>query len=100
MKLLIRLSDPAQVERIRRFLSSRTADLDVEVQQRAVEYSNLFGHNQIRRGVLERMPPPEIREEQQVLGEPTNTEQVAERQVEKTPQADGARQPPRLNGWI
>ena len=75
MKLLIRLSDPAQVERIRRFLSSRTADLDVEVQQRAVEYSNLFGHNQIRRGVLERMPPPEIREEQQVLGEPTNKRQ-------------------------
>lgn len=75
MKLSIRLSDPAQVERIRRFLSSRTADLDVEVQQRAVEYSNLFGHNQIRRGVLERMPPPEIREEQQVLGEPTNKRQ-------------------------
>ena len=75
MKLSIRLSDPAQVERIRRFLSSRTADLDVEVQQRAVEYSNLFGHNQIRRGVLERMPPPEIREEQRVLGEPTNKRQ-------------------------
>ncbi|KKA25480.1 AP-1 adaptor complex subunit gamma [Rasamsonia emersonii CBS 393.64] len=75
MKLSVRMSDPAQVERIRRFLASRTADLNVEVQQRAVEYTNLFGYDQIRRGVLERMPPPEIREEQRVLGEPTNKRQ-------------------------
>ncbi|KAH8692779.1 putative AP-1 adaptor complex subunit gamma [Talaromyces proteolyticus] len=75
MKLSVRLSDPSQVERIRRFLATRTADLNVEVQQRAVEYSNLFGYNQIRLGVLERMPPPEIREEQRVLGEPTNKRQ-------------------------
>ncbi|KAL1965360.1 hypothetical protein VTN77DRAFT_5797 [Rasamsonia byssochlamydoides] len=75
MKLSVRMSDPAQIERIRRFLSSRTADLNVEVQQRAVEYTNLFGYDQIRRGVLERMPPPEIREEQRVLGEPTNKRQ-------------------------
>lgn len=71
MKLTVRMSDPAQIERLRRFLSSRTADLSVEIQQRAVEYSNLFGYDQIRRGVLERMPPPEIREEQRVLGAPT-----------------------------
>ncbi|KAL2000227.1 hypothetical protein VTN02DRAFT_3387 [Thermoascus thermophilus] len=75
MKLSVRMSDPAQIERIRRFLSSRTADLSVEIQQRAVEYTNLFGYDQIRRGVLERMPPPEIREEQRVLGEPTNKRQ-------------------------
>jgi len=42
------------------------------VQQRSVEFSNLFGYDQIRRGVLERMPPPEIREEQRVLGESTS----------------------------
>lgn len=71
MKLTVRMSDPAQVERLRRFLSSRTADLSVEIQQRAVEYTNLFGYDQIRRGVLERMPAPEIREEQRVLGAPT-----------------------------
>jgi len=41
------------------------------VQQRSVEYGNLFGYDQVRRGVLERMPPPEIREEQRVLGEAT-----------------------------
>lgn len=75
MKLSTRMSDPAQIERIRRLLSSRTADLSVEIQQRAVEYTNLFGYDQIRRGVLEKMPPPEIREEQRVLGEPTNKRQ-------------------------
>ncbi|RAL06138.1 AP-1 complex subunit gamma [Aspergillus ibericus CBS 121593] len=75
MKLTVRMSDPAQVERLRRFLSSRTADLSVEIQQRAVEYVNLFGYDQIRRGVLERMPPPEIREEQRVLGAPAKKRQ-------------------------
>ncbi|KAJ5364211.1 AP-1 complex subunit gamma-1 [Penicillium cataractarum] len=75
MKLTTRLSDPAQIERLRRLLSSRTADLSVEIQQRAVEYSNLFGFDQIRRGVLERMPAPEIREEQRVLGAPTKKRQ-------------------------
>lgn len=71
MKLTVRMNDPTQVERIRLFLNSRTADLSVEIQQRAVEYTNLFGYDQIRRGVLERMPAPEIREEQRVLGAPT-----------------------------
>ncbi|KAK2843942.1 hypothetical protein FQN49_005920 [Arthroderma sp. PD_2] len=75
MKLSARISDPAQVERIRRFLKTKTADLSEEIQQRAVEYSNLFGYDQIRQGVLERMPPPEIREEQRVLGEVTNKRQ-------------------------
>ena len=68
MKLTTRLSDPTQIERIRRLMSQRTTDLNVEIQQRAVEYKNLFGYNDIRLGVLERMPPPEISEEQRVLG--------------------------------
>ncbi|ODH53402.1 hypothetical protein GX48_00232 [Paracoccidioides brasiliensis] len=75
MKLSTRITEPAQIERIRRLLSSRSADLSVEIQQRAVEYTNLFGYDQIRRGVLEKMPPPEIREEQRVLGEATNKRQ-------------------------
>jgi AP-1 complex subunit gamma-1 len=75
MKLSTRFSDPAQIDRIRRLLQSRTADLSTEIQQRAVEYGNLFAYDQIRRGVLERMPPPEIREEQRVLGEATNKRQ-------------------------
>ena len=71
MKLTTRLADPAQVERLRRLLETHQANLDIEIQQRAVEYGGLFGYDQVRKGVLERMPPPEIREEQRVLGEAT-----------------------------
>ncbi|GME54145.1 Clathrin/coatomer adaptor adaptin-like protein [Neofusicoccum parvum] len=71
MKLTTRLSDAAQIERLRRLMLSHQTHLDVEIQQRAVEYGNLFAHDQIRRGVLEKMPPPEIRESQRVLGEAT-----------------------------
>lgn len=69
MKLTTRFTDPAQIDRIRRILQSHSASLDVEVQQRAVEYGNLFGYDAIRRGVLEKMPPPQIKEESRVLGE-------------------------------
>ncbi|KAJ4361932.1 clathrin associated protein complex large subunit [Neocucurbitaria cava] len=75
IKLTTRLSDPAQIERLRRLLHRYGANLDVEIQQRAVEYGNLFGHDQIRRGVLEKMPAPEIREESRVLGEATKKRQ-------------------------
>lgn len=71
MKLTTRLTEAAQVERLRRLLESNNVNLDIEIQQRAVEYGNLFAYDEIRRGVLERMPPPEIREEQRVLGEAT-----------------------------
>jgi AP-1 complex subunit gamma-1 len=71
MKLTTRMSDPAQIERIRRLLGTRTADLSIEIQQRAVEYGNMFGYDAIRRGVLEQMPAPQIKEEQRVLGEKT-----------------------------
>lgn len=68
MKLTTRFSDASQVERIRRLLQNYQTSLDVEVQQRAVEYGNLFSFDQIRRGVLEKMPPPQIKEESRVLG--------------------------------
>ena len=77
MKLTTRLQDPSQIDRIRRLLSSRTADLSVEIQQRSVEYGNLFAYDDVRRGVLERMPAPEIREEQRVLGEATPKQKKA-----------------------
>ncbi|KAL8696082.1 MAG: hypothetical protein Q9224_002979 [Gallowayella concinna] len=77
MKLSSRLQEPAQIDRIRRLLSNRTSDLSVEIQQRAVEYGNLFAYDEIRRGVLERMPPPEIKEEQRVLGEATPKQKKA-----------------------
>ena len=69
MKLTTRFQQPAQVERLRRLLVGNQTNLDVEIQQRALEYGNLFGFDQVRRGVLEKMPPPEIKDEQRVLGE-------------------------------
>ncbi|KAH7362907.1 AP-1 complex subunit gamma-1 [Plectosphaerella cucumerina] len=72
MKLTTRLADPSQIERVRRLLETHQTSLDVEVQQRAVEYGNLFSHDQIRRGVLEKMPPPQIKEESRVLGQATS----------------------------
>ncbi|KAK2629082.1 hypothetical protein QTJ16_002185 [Diplocarpon rosae] len=77
MKLTTRFKDPAQIDRIRRILQSNSASLDVEVQQRAVEYGNLFGYDAIRKGVLEKMPPPQIKEESRVLGEATKKQSMA-----------------------
>ncbi|EFX01087.1 ap-1 complex subunit gamma-1 [Grosmannia clavigera kw1407] len=73
IKLTTRLSDAAQIERARRMLQANETNLDVEVQQRAVEYTNLFAYDQIRRGVLEKMPPPQIQESSRVLGEAAAT---------------------------
>lgn len=71
MKLTTRFNDAAQVERLRRLLLRYGANLNVEIQQRSAEYINLFGYDEVRRGVLEKMPAPEIREEQRVLGKAT-----------------------------
>ncbi|KAI1631350.1 Adaptor protein complex AP-1 gamma subunit [Biscogniauxia mediterranea] len=71
VKLSTRLSDANQIDRIQRLLQIHQTSLDVEVQQRAVEYGNLFSYDEIRRGVLEKMPPPQIKEESRVLGEAT-----------------------------
>lgn len=80
IKLSTRLSDPAQIERVRRLIQYHQTSLDVEVQQRAVEYGNLFSHDEIRRGVLEKMPPPQIKESSRVLGEATTkTKKAANR---------------------
>ncbi|MCJ1446018.1 MAG: clathrin associated protein complex large subunit [Stictis urceolatum] len=91
MKLTTRLQEPAQVERIRRLMANRSRDLSVEIQQRAVEYGNLFNYDEVRRGVLERMPPPEIRDDQRVMGEPSvRQKKVAaakKRQASKSMQA-------------
>lgn len=69
MKLTSRLTNQAQIDRIRRILQSHTASLDVEIQQRSVEYDNMFAFDEVRKQVLEDMPPPQIREESRVLGE-------------------------------
>jgi len=79
MKLTTRFTDPAQLDRIRRILQSNSTSLDVEVQQRAVEYGNLFAYDAIRRGVLEKMPPPQIKEESRVFGEATKKAKASNR---------------------
>lgn len=86
MKLTTRLTEPAQVERLRRLIQGYAANLDIEIQERAVEYDKLFAYDQIRRGVLEKMPPPEIREESRVLGEATNKGKRQSKIMKKKPQ--------------
>ncbi|TQN75184.1 AP-1 complex subunit gamma-1, partial [Colletotrichum shisoi] len=76
VKLTTRLTDSAQLDRIRQLLQVHQTSLDVEVQQRAVEYSNLLSYDQIRIGVLEKMPPPQIKEESRVLGAATSTKKA------------------------
>lgn len=71
VKLTTRLSDMSQIERIRKLLQAHQTSLDVEVQQRAVEYDNLLAYDSMRNGVLEKMPPPQIKESSRVLGEAT-----------------------------
>ena len=67
MKLTTRINSAAEIERIRRILQSYSDSLDVEIQQRSVEYGNMFGYDEIRRGVLEKMPPPVIKEVSRVF---------------------------------
>ncbi|KAF3937063.1 hypothetical protein ABW19_dt0202128 [Dactylella cylindrospora] len=69
MKLTTRITDSGQIERVRRILTSSSDSLDVEIQQRSVEYGSLFGYDAVRRGVLEKMPPPEARADDKVLRE-------------------------------
>ncbi|KAM0438918.1 hypothetical protein ACHAPT_001679 [Fusarium lateritium] len=79
MKLTTRFSDAAQIEKIRRLLQYHQTSLDVEIQQRVVEYGNLFSFDQIRRGVLEKMPIPQIKEESRVLGSAPTKKKAANR---------------------
>ncbi|KAI9249011.1 adaptin N terminal region-domain-containing protein [Sporodiniella umbellata] len=61
MKLSSRLSDSIAQSKIKELLGQHTISMEVEIQQRAVEYTNLFSYDSIRPAVLERMPVPEPR---------------------------------------
>ncbi|KAI0700112.1 gamma-adaptin [Cerioporus squamosus] len=52
---------PAQQERIQNMLLSYTTSQELEIQQRAVEFASLFNLGDVRSGVLERMPAPELK---------------------------------------
>jgi AP-1 complex subunit gamma-1 len=50
-----------QQERIAAVLAGYTTNPELELQQRAVEFASLFSLGELRVGVLERMPPPELK---------------------------------------
>ncbi|KAG9040966.1 clathrin associated protein complex large subunit [Tulasnella sp. UAMH 9824] len=50
-----------QQERITEILGSYATNPALEIQQRSVEYINLYNQPEIRSGVLEQMPAPEIK---------------------------------------
>ncbi|KIK99344.1 hypothetical protein PAXRUDRAFT_822821 [Paxillus rubicundulus Ve08.2h10] len=50
-----------QQERTREVLAMYTTNPELELQQRAVEYASLFTLGDLKVGVLERMPPPELK---------------------------------------
>ncbi|KAK0488758.1 adaptin N terminal region-domain-containing protein [Armillaria novae-zelandiae] len=50
-----------QQERISEVLTQYTTSPELELQQRAVEFASLFNLGALREGVLERMPPPELK---------------------------------------
>ena len=54
-------TSPAQQKRISELLDSYASSLELEIQQRAVEFENLLQLGDIKLGVLERMPPPELK---------------------------------------
>ena len=56
----------ASQERIQALLATYTTSPELEIQQRAVEFANLFNLGELRSGVLERMPAPELK--QTVIG--------------------------------
>ncbi|WOO77074.1 AP-1 complex subunit gamma-1 [Vanrija pseudolonga] len=51
----------AQQERINALMAGYSNNLELEIQQRSVEFGNLLNMNDAKKDVLERMPPPEIR---------------------------------------
>ncbi|KAG1878591.1 adaptin N terminal region-domain-containing protein [Suillus tomentosus] len=50
-----------QQQRIAEVLAKYTTSPELELQQRAVEFASLFTLGDLRSGVLERMPPPELK---------------------------------------
>jgi len=51
----------SQQQRIAEVLAKYTTSPELELQQRAVEFASLFTLGDLKSGVLERMPPPELK---------------------------------------
>ena len=80
-KLHARLSDASQQSRIEQIIGSFESSVEVEIQQRSVEFANLLQRSDIRDGVLESMPPPEIK--QTVLGTVSEAKPVGSTRSDK-----------------
>lgn len=64
MKLTDRFS-VASIEKLKQVIASFQNNIDVELQQRSCEYSKLFGWDNVRKVLLEKIPVVEERKEQQ-----------------------------------
>ncbi|GJJ78854.1 AP-1 complex subunit gamma-1 [Entomortierella parvispora] len=62
MKLTSRFSSASSSERVKQLMAGFSTSIEVEIQQRAVEFTNLFQYDEIRPAVLERMPVMQIKE--------------------------------------
>ncbi|KAG0271119.1 clathrin associated protein complex large subunit, partial [Linnemannia exigua] len=62
MKLTSRFSSASSSEKVKQMLAGFSTSIEVEIQQRAVEFTNLFQYDDIRPAVLERMPVMQIKE--------------------------------------
>lgn len=81
-KLTARIEgDGASQSRIIKLLHDFDTSVDVELQQRAVEFEALLSRPDIRDGVLEPMPPPEIK--QTVIGTVSETREVGSTRRDK-----------------
>ena len=60
-KLSTRFSHPESFARITKTMHGFDASVELELQQRAIEFGKLLTLDSIRGGVLERMPPPELK---------------------------------------
>jgi len=56
-------------DRIAEILAKYTTSPELELQQRAVEFASLFTLGETRIGVLEQMPPPELKATVMGVGE-------------------------------
>lgn len=65
LKLLTKLTQPEQVERVRLLLHARTHDNNLEIQTRAVEYTHILTEEpRLKQGLLAPMPAPPLKERQ------------------------------------
>lgn len=59
----------SEQDRIAEMLAKYTSSPELELQQRAVEFASLFTLGDMRMGVLEQMPPPELKATVMGVGE-------------------------------